>query len=161
MVPSEIVEEVFAYLSRDALDYCDITCLKWSKLIESSKRLSQRRIVSLNYNIYYPEKDPNDPFWMELKSSTGKTIRIVDDPNQQELPASRVFKNVIIDKLAEKHLYNIDFLEERWMKIFKLVGARIIVKSVYLGTYTRIFEHLENILLKRLHDLLTSRKISV
>src|SRR3569623_2911978 len=99
MVPSEIVEEVFAYLSRDALNYCEITCLKWSKLIESSKRLSQRRIVSLDYNIYYPDEDPNERFWVELKYSTGKTIRIVDHPNQQELPASRVFKNVIIDEL--------------------------------------------------------------
>jgi hypothetical protein len=62
MVPSEIVEEIFAYLSRDALDYCEITCLKWSKLLESSKRLSQRRIVSLDYNIYYPDEDPNEDF---------------------------------------------------------------------------------------------------
>jgi hypothetical protein len=37
------------------------------------------------------------------------------------------------------------------MKIFKLVGARMLVKSVYLD-----FEYL-----RRLHDLLTSRKISV
>src|SRR6185437_11263191 len=94
MLPSEILEDIFAYLSRDALDHCEIICLKWSKLIETSKRLSQRRIVSLLYNEHYPNQY-NPRFWVELKSSTGKTIRIVDDPNQQELPAFRVFKNVI------------------------------------------------------------------
>ena len=36
MVHSEIVEEIFGYLSRDALDYCEITCLKWSKRREAS-----------------------------------------------------------------------------------------------------------------------------
>jgi hypothetical protein len=163
MVPGEIVEEIFAYLPRNVLDYCEIICLKWSRLIESSKRLSQRRIVRLSYNRNYPDKVSNDRFWVELKFSTGKTIRIVDDPNQQELSASRIFKNVIIDKLVEKYLYYIDFLEERWIKIFKLVGARIIVKRVFLEIKRNSFEDFEPFqkILKRFHDSLTSKKISV
>ena len=57
MVPGEIVEEIFAYLPRDALDHCEIICLKWSKLIETSKWLTQLRLVNFGYS-----DDPNQCF---------------------------------------------------------------------------------------------------
>ena len=166
MVPSEILEEIFAYLSRDALDYCKIISLKWSKVIETSKRLTQRRVVSFKY---CPVNGPS--LWMEfISQTTGKTIRIEADPTQQEIPASRVFKNIIIDKLGRSYIYNLnrscqfdclDYLEEAWEKIFKLAGDRIIVKSVHvtLRQLSRQHGHSYNAILLRFHDLLSSRKI--
>jgi hypothetical protein len=157
MVPDEILEDIFAYLSRDDLEHCEMICLKWSNFIEGSKRLAQCRVVSLKYKLNRPDDNPNNSFWMELKSPTGKTIRIEDDPAQQELPAFRVFRNVIIEEFT---IYDIiDFLEERWAKIFKLTGGRIIVKSVYMTCADETL--LDDTILKRFHALIPSSNISI
>jgi hypothetical protein len=167
MVPGEILEDIFAHLSRDDLDCCEIICLKWRNVIETSKQLTQRRVVSFKYCPV--NNGPN--LWMEfISQTTGKTIRIEGDPIQQELPASRVFKNIIIDKLGRSYIYNLnrscqfdclDYLEEAWEKIFKLAGDRIIVKSVHVTLRQLPFQHNHsyNVILLRFHDLLSSRKI--
>ena len=158
MAPVEILEDIFVYFSRDDLDYYAIICLKWSKIIETSKRLTQRRVVSLKYGHQYSVNDLNNRFWMELKSPNGKIIHIEDDPNQQELPAFRVFKNTIIDELVEHAGRGIHvLLEKLWAKIFKLAGGRILVKSLYMTCAEEFLQ--DDMILKRFHDLLQGRKI--
>jgi hypothetical protein len=123
------------------------------------------------------------PFYVELKSSTGKTIRI--EYNDEDLPctllktviidelgghsmikyirgyrnlAYPVFKNVIIDELVEHGTV----FEGLSSNIFYWAGFRIIVKRVFLEIKTNSYRDDEEIeLFERLHGSLTCRKLSV
>uniref|UniRef100_A0A914DSX3 F-box domain-containing protein n=1 Tax=Acrobeloides nanus TaxID=290746 RepID=A0A914DSX3_9BILA len=127
-IPLDLWICLFKYISRDDLEICMHVCDLWNHIIvDGTKRneLKQRRVVSLKHGY-----SPSRRFMIDFTSQHGKKISMIEGAGL--LNPKHIFKNSIVEKMSESFRLDGEKLEDRLVKINKLICDRIIVKSFHL-----------------------------
>jgi hypothetical protein len=153
-IPLDLWICLFEYISRDDLEICMHVCVLWNRIIVDGtmrNELKQRRVVSLNHGY-----SPSRRFMIDFTSQHGKKISMIEGAGL--LNPKHIFKNSIVEKMSESFRLDGEKLEDRLVKINKLICDQIIVKSFHL-CFAGLDAFGDN--LKRFHDFFPSIKLTL